>query len=218
MFIFQATQPCSSPDLILQKNLALNTNYHLPSPNLNPNFQVATSYPVQYHQQKSIAESFRPQTYEPTSVGCAKIVTSNAVPHQTIASSQKVVSQTNLPVHTYQNYNPTAHLTDTCVSQLIEPAQQYSPVQDIQNSNLHSSFKTPSVSNAQIENAASRTLAKREEAHSMGPMLIAAMNGLSLSRPDMLTPHIEETRTPNDTRVRYLIFLLIHSLIMCFLI
>lgn len=205
----QATQPCSSPDVILQKNLALNANC-LISQNTSPNFQVANSYPVQYHPQKSIAESYRTQSYEPTSVSCAKIVTSNAVPHQTIASSQKVGSQSNLPVHTYQNYNPTIHLTDTCVSQFTEPAQQILSVQDVShvqhNSSLHSSFKTPPVSNAQVECVPTRTLAvpKREDSQTMGPMLIAAMNGLSLSRPDILAPHIEEKRIPNDTRIQAL--------------
>lgn len=194
--------------MILQKNLALNANCILPSQNVNPKFQVATSYPVQYHTQKSIAESYRAQTYEPTSVSCAKIVTSNAVPHQTIASSHKVGSQNNLPVHTYQNYNPTAHLTDTCITQFTEPAQQMLAVQDVQlNSNFHSSFKVPAVSNAQIDNVLPRASAasKLEESHSMGPMLLAAMNGLSLSRPDMLVSHVEEKRIPNDTRVRIIL-------------
>ena len=194
--------------MILQKNLGLNTNCRVPSHNLGPNFQVVNSYPVQYHPQKSIAESYRAQSYEPTSVSCAKIVTSNAVPHQTIASSQKVGSQNNLPVHTYQNISPTTHLTDTCVSQFTEPAQQIlSSVQDIKNihhdSSLHSSFKSPTFSNAQVESTPPRTVTvpKREDSHTMGPMLIAAMNGLSLSRPDILTPHIEEKRIPDDSRV-----------------
>lgn len=198
--------------MILQKNLGLNANCLLPSlglntncllpttQNVNPNFQITNSYPVQYPIQKKIAD-YRTQTYEPTSVSCAKIVTSNAIPHQTIASSHRVGSQNNLPVHTYQNVNPVTHLTETCVSHFTEPVQDIPQVQ--LHSNLQSSFKTSATPNAQIECVQPRIAAvpKREESHTMGPMLIAAMNGLCLSRPDILAPHIEEKRIPNDTRV-----------------
>ncbi|XP_035208250.1 tyrosine-protein phosphatase non-receptor type 21-like isoform X2 [Stegodyphus dumicola] len=198
--------PPSSPDVILHKNVGFGSNPMSQNQNLNPKFQIVTSYPVNFNQQ-NLAESIRAKLYEPTSVGCAKIVTSSAVPHQTIASSHKVGTRNSLPIHTYQNYNPQPTMIDSTVSQLTESTHQVSTSHESAYISSRSSPPRSSVlTDVQANFMSPRTLelTKNDDAQAMGPMLIAAMNGLSLSRPDMLIPHIEETRIPNDTRIQAL--------------
>lgn len=42
------------------------------------------------------------------------------------------------------------------------------------------------------------------DSQSMGPMLVAAMNGLTLSRPDIISPADEEKKFPKDSRIQAL--------------
>ncbi|KAG8180069.1 hypothetical protein JTE90_027851, partial [Oedothorax gibbosus] len=126
------------------------------TPDLSKNNQVVSSHP-------SVCPSLHPaHSLEPI---CAKIVTSNPIQHQTIASSQ--------PVHSYENIAPGRDMYENRTSVTEDPFPPQSPP-----------VEPP-----------------------MGPMLVAAMNGLSVSRPTMFTPPeqpAQEARCPKDARIQAL--------------
>ncbi|XP_071041990.1 tyrosine-protein phosphatase non-receptor type 21 [Parasteatoda tepidariorum] len=140
---------CSTPDLTRNSVVSTNPSAVLNKPNL---------------------------PYKIVSVGCAKVVTSNPIQQQTVASTKLVDSQNNLPTHSYEN----------CKASEAEGPTRLAIRRD---SNRPSSLK----------------MEGGEEADPlMGPMLVAAMNGLCLSRPNFLAPTLSTLRIPNDTRIQAL--------------
>ncbi|GBM39059.1 Tyrosine-protein phosphatase non-receptor type 14 [Araneus ventricosus] len=150
-------------------------------------------------------------SYEPVPISGAKIVTSNPIQHQTIASSQRVHSHTSLPTHSYENYNPLMASSHPIGGNQPLPPVMYSspPVESLPpnvESNValsHGMYHSPPTES--LPSKADAVISKKsEDGHLMGPMLIAAMNGLSLSRPSVFATQAEETRIPNDTRIHAL--------------
>ncbi|GFY46793.1 tyrosine-protein phosphatase non-receptor type 21 [Trichonephila inaurata madagascariensis] len=138
------------------------------TPDLTRNSCIASPVSLSTNLPGRQSELITTHSNEP--ITGAKFVTSNFIQHQTIASSQQVNSQTTVPTHSYENYNPLPVVNNKPLSPMSLPPQSE----------------------------------KTEDGHLMGPMLIAAMNGLSLSRPNIFTAHSEETRIPNDNRINAL--------------
>ncbi|GIY54172.1 tyrosine-protein phosphatase non-receptor type 14 [Caerostris extrusa] len=157
------------------------------TPDLTRNSCVANTNSSAANPPRRQSDLNPSHSYEPIPTG-AKIVTSNPIQVQTIASSQRVHSQTSLPGHSYENFNPLL------ASSL--PIGSGQPMPSVAYQSSHVEPLPPKAETVVSQNA--------EDSHLMGPMLVAAMNGLSLSRPNVFATQVEETRIPNDTRIHAL--------------